>query len=96
MPRLPLQQFQLAPDEGQGGSGFRRVSGSGGGEAHFPVEGRAGPKPGPVILSGAQVARLVAGSLQALGPAAPTAFTWNQYCVPLVSPVTVHFDALPT
>jgi hypothetical protein len=49
-----------------------------------------------VILSGAQVARLVAGSLQALGPAAPMAFTWNQYCVPLVRPVTVHFDALPT
>jgi hypothetical protein len=37
-----------------------------------------------VISSGAQVARLVAGSLQALGPAAPMAFTWNQYCVPLV------------
>ena len=44
----------------------------------FPEEGRAGLKPGPVILSGAQVARLVAGSLQALGPAAPMARTWNQ------------------
>ena len=62
----------------------------------FPAEGRAGPKPGPVILSGAQVARLVAGSLQGLGPAAPMARTWNQYCVPLVRPVTVHFEALPT
>jgi hypothetical protein len=59
-------------------------------------DGRAGPKPGPVISSGAQVARLVAGSLQALGPAAPMAFTRNQYSVPLVRPVTVHFDALPT
>jgi hypothetical protein len=43
-----------------------------------------------------QVARLVAGSLQALGPAAPMARTWNQYCVPLVSPVTAQLDALPT
>jgi hypothetical protein len=58
--------------------------------------GGAKPKPGPVIPSGAQVARLVAGSLQALGPAAPMAFTRNQYCVPLVRPVTVHFDDLPT
>jgi len=24
------------------------------------------------------------------------AHTWNQYCVPLVSPVTVQFEALPT
>jgi len=57
---------------------------------------RANRKPSPVISSTAQVARLVAGSLQALGPAAPMARTWNQYCVPLVRPVTVHFDALPT
>jgi hypothetical protein len=49
-----------------------------------------------VILSGAQVARLVAGSLQALEPAAPMALTWNQYCVPLVRPVTVQLEALPT
>ena len=40
-------------------------------ESPSPEEGRAGPKPGPVISSTAQVARLVAGSLQALGPVAP-------------------------
>jgi hypothetical protein len=39
---------------------------------------------------------LVAGSLQALGPAVPMAQTWNQYCVPLVRPVTVQLEALPT
>jgi len=33
---------------------------------------------------------LVVGSLQALGPAAPMALTWNQYWVPLVMPVTVQ------
>jgi hypothetical protein len=49
-----------------------------------------------VILSGAQVVRLVAGSLQALEPAAPMALTWNQYCVPLVRPVTVQLEALRT
>ena len=44
----------------------------------------------------AQVARLVAGSLQALGQAAPMAQTWNQSWVPLVRPVTVQLEALPT
>ncbi len=44
-----------------------------------------------MISSTAQVACLVAGSLQALGPAAPMAQTWNQYCVSLVSPVTMQF-----
>ena len=44
----------------------------------------------------AQVARLVAGSLQALGPAAPMAQTWNQYWVPLVRPGTVQLEAFPT
>jgi len=39
---------------------------------------------------------LVAGSLQALGPAAPMELTWNQYCVPLVRPETVQLEALPT
>jgi hypothetical protein len=39
---------------------------------------------------------LVAGSLQALGPAARMAQTWNQYWVPLVRPVTVQLEALPT
>ena len=80
-------------------AGWERLSAGfrfGGRESPSPDEGRAGPKPGPVISSGAQVARLVAGSLQALGPAAPMAFTRNQYCVPLVRPVTVHFDDLPT
>ena len=59
-------------------------------------ERRAAPSPGPLSLSTAQVARLVARLLQALGPAEPMAFTRNQYSVPLVRPVTVHFDALPT
>ena len=48
-----------------------------------------------MISSTAQVACLVAGSLQALGPAAPMAQTWNQYWVPLVRPVTVQLEALP-
>jgi hypothetical protein len=52
------------------------------------------PRPGNFTL--AQVARLVAGSLQALGPVAPMAQTWNQYWVPLVRPVTVQLEALPT
>jgi hypothetical protein len=47
-----------------------------------------------VISSTAQVACLVAGSLQALGPAAPMAQTWNQYWVPLVRPVTVQHSRL--
>jgi hypothetical protein len=38
----------------------------------------------------------MAGSLQALGPAAPMVRTRNQYCVPLTKPVSEHFDALPT
>jgi len=49
-----------------------------------------------VISSTAQVARLVAGSLQALGPAALMALTWSQYWVPLGRPVTVRLEALPT
>ena len=49
-----------------------------------------------MIWSRAQVARLAAGSLQALGPVAAMARTWNQYCVPLASPVTVQIEALPT
>jgi hypothetical protein len=44
----------------------------------------------------AKVARLVAGSLQALGPAAPMARTRNQYCVPLTSPVAMQLDTLPS
>jgi hypothetical protein len=39
---------------------------------------------------------LVAGSLQALGPTAAMAQTWNQHWVPLVRPVTVQIEALPT
>ena len=57
------------------------------------------PRPGPTMFAAtsrpAQVARLVAGSLQALGPAAPTALTSNQYWVSLVRTVTVQFKALP-
>jgi hypothetical protein len=69
----------------------------------FSLAQWAGPgrqKPGLTVFTAiplpAQVARLVAGSLQALGPAAPMAQTWNQYWVPLVRPVTVQLEALPT
>ena len=68
----------------------------------FSLAQWAGPgrqKPGPTVFTAiplpAQVARLVAGSRQALGPAAPMARTRNQHCVPLTRSVPVHFDALP-
>jgi hypothetical protein len=51
----------------------------------FPEEGKAGPSPGPVILSAAPVARFVAGSPQPAGAGTPMPQTWNQYCPPLVT-----------
>ena len=85
------------------GSGVQRSDGAGAGPTKAqpqPVHrnrrtGEKGLTPARK-LGAAQVARLVAGSLQALGPAAPMAQTWNQYWVPLVRPVTVQLEALPT
>jgi hypothetical protein len=60
--------------------------------------GRANPSPAPTLFTvtpqPAQVARLVAGSLQALGPAPPMARTRNQYCVPLTSAERISLAAL--
>jgi hypothetical protein len=69
-------------------NGFRMPTGA--------VAGPTKARPAQFIARPAQVVRLVAGSLQGLRPAAPMALTWNQYWVPLVRPVTVQLEALPT
>jgi hypothetical protein len=60
-----------------------------------PAAGPGLPKPGPDTVRGSDGA-CGGGAAPGAGAGGVMALTWNQYWVPLVRPVAVQLEALPT